>query len=265
MKTAVVTGASQGIGLAIAQALTRDGHAVVGVDRTPCAHSECSCVVGDVRDGDVLRAADEAAIAIGPLACWVNNAAEPTTEALHVATTEGTRAVLDVTLEATYWGCSVAVRRFMAQRSGGSIVNVSSIQATHAFPGWAAYVTAKGGVDALTRYIAVEYGALGIRANAVAPGNIRTPLLEAVIANSIDPAAVERSAAGLHPMGRVGLGADVAGVVAFLARAESGFVTGQVIAVDGGATARCYPMPLHPDVTAHLAESERDTAPKPTE
>jgi NAD(P)-dependent dehydrogenase (short-subunit alcohol dehydrogenase family) len=254
-RTAVVTGASQGIGLAIAESLSRAGFLVIGVDLVPCAHLHgCQCLVGDVSDISVLRAADMAAAAAGTLVCWVSNAANPSIEPLHRATAETTDAVFDVGLKAVFWGSALAVRRFIRQETGGSIVNVSSIQATHAFPGWAAYVTAKGGVDALTRYIAVEYGPLGIRANSVAPGNIMTGLLRGVIDGAEDPELLEHVAADLHPLGRVGLPRDVAELVTFLSGPDSSFISGQSIAVDGGATARCFQMPVDAEVASALAK-----------
>ena len=139
-----------------------------------------------------------------------------------------------------YWGASTAVRGFLAAKSPGSIVNISSIHATAAFPGWAAYDMAKGGVDALTRYIAVEYGPVGIRANAIAPGAIRTELMQQVLDDADDSEALEQDFALLHPLDRLGEATEIAEVAVFLLSDSASFVSGQSIAVDGGATARCY-------------------------
>lgn len=244
----VVTGAGAGIGRAIAELLHRRGWFVVGIERDEslaqrlAAHlgGAGAVVTGDVTDRGTLTKARQCT---DNLRGWVNNAAVTLHEPLHRSSEHAVRRLLSVNLEAVFWGCAEAVSSFLETRTRGSIVNVSSIHARASFPNYAAYDTAKGGVEALTRYIAVEYGPSGIRANCVAPGAIRTQILQSDIDSSPDPAQREREYSSLHPLGRLGEPGEVASMVNFLLSEEAAFVSGQSIGIDGGAAARCYPFP----------------------
>ena len=212
-RSVVVTGAGRGIGAAVRDRLAATGWFVVGIDNDRGACDSASgalgaagsMVHGDVTDHSVIAHAAQIATRDHLLGGWVNNAAVAIPGSAHAPDPAGVRRVFDVNLEAVFWGCCEAVSTFMAQGQRGSIVNISSIQAQTAFPGWAAYVAAKGGVEGLTRYIAVEYGPVDIRCNAVAPGTIRTPMAQDVIdtaTRSGGDGAINGSHASLATCGR---------------------------------------------------------------
>lgn len=248
MNSVVVTGVGSGLGLATLSRLADDGYYVVGIEISDTgagvANDELKgrgeILQGDVADRTVLATAAQRARDNAPLTSWVNNAGIALSGNLHDPNPAEVDRVFAVNLQGVFWGCSEAIRHFLDQRIPGAIVNISSIHGRSAFPGWAAYDTAKGGVDALTRYVSVEYGPVGIRANAIAPGAIRTEMLQQVISDAPDSDNAEREFAIIHPLTRIGEPSEIASVVAFLLSDESSFISGQSIAVDGAATARCF-------------------------
>lgn len=243
-KTVLVTGASKGIGRATAQLFGTYGAHVIAHGRDEAqldevreeivhAGGSSHSVTGDLRAPETpQRLVDAALAATGRLDALVNNAGANVFRGVLDATLDDWDDALSLDLRAV-WLCSKYAAAVMGP--GGAIVNVTSNHATSTLPGVFPYNVAKAGVNALTQSLAIELAPLGIRANAIAPGYIDTPINEDYFATFPDPAGARASAERLHPLGRLGRADEVAHGIEFLADSQkSGFTTGTILTLDGG-------------------------------
>jgi meso-butanediol dehydrogenase / (S,S)-butanediol dehydrogenase / diacetyl reductase len=244
-RSAVVTGVGSGLGQAIAREFAVEGALVVGCDVNDVAGEATMDGIGTYLHADVSREAEvEALIAAavhrhGRLQVMVNNAAVQIERELAETTEEQLDRILAVNLKGVFFGCKHAVRA-MRPAGGGAIVNVASILGLVGDGILAAYCAAKGGVLGITRATAVQYGRDAIRCNAVCPGDIDTPLVQAYFNTAADPAALRAEVSAEYPLERIAEPREVARAVVFLASEDASFMSGQPLVVDGGLLATCY-------------------------
>ena len=230
-KTALVTGASRGIGRAIATELAQAGASVVVGYRSGKDEAESLATELGARavQADVSSAADAARLVeeAGDVDVLVNNAGLTRDGLLARMSDDDWRVVIETNLSSVFYTCRAVCRPMMKKRAG-SIVNVSSIVGVHGNWGQTNYAASKAGIIGFTKSLARELGSRNIRANVVAPGYVKTRLTD-VLPEEATGAMLQST-----PLGRLGEPADVAGAVRFLCSDEASFITGEVLLVDGG-------------------------------
>src|SRR3954471_10160366 len=251
-KNVLVTGGSSGIGQAMAVRFAEHGaNVAINYLTTPDEAAETedqvhAClaqvrqegvqdvlVQGDVsKEDDVIRMVEETVEGLGGLDVLINNAGIQISRPSHELENGAFDKVIDVNLRGAFMCAREALRRFLDQGAGGSIVNISSVHQLIPKPGYLGYSVSKGGMMNLTRTLALEYATEGIRVNGIGPGATITPINSGWIDDPVKKAQVESHI----PMARAGTSDEMAGVACFLASDDGGYITGQTIFVDGGLT-----------------------------
>jgi glucose 1-dehydrogenase len=252
-KVALVTGAAQGIGLACVEAFAREGAKVVLADRDEARGREAAERLAKGGAKVVFAACDvsmksqvDAAVAtavkeFGRLDVLVSNAGiVHAAEFLDLEEADFDR-VLGVNLKGVFLAGQAAARQMVKQGGGGAIINMSSVNAVLAIPNQVPYVVSKGGINQLTKVMAVALAAKGIRVNGIGPGTILTELAKTAVLGNKE---AERKILSRTPMGRMGEPAEIASVAVFLASEDAAYMTGQTLYPDGGRLALNYTVPV---------------------
>lgn len=242
-KVAVITGAKSGIGLATAHLFAAEGAAVVLADikdaseEAAAIRGPCAVIPVDVADGrSVEQLVDRTLKEFGRLDVLVNNAGIDLAKRITETDEADWDRLMSVNLRGTFL-CSKAAVLFMRDYGGGVIVNVASELGIVGGSEIAAYCASKGGVVQLTKAMAVDHAAENVRVNCVCPGPVDTPLLQSIIAAASDPAAERLSIVSKTLLRRLARPGEIASSILFLASDESSYMTGSIVAVDGGWTA----------------------------
>jgi NAD(P)-dependent dehydrogenase (short-subunit alcohol dehydrogenase family) len=247
-QVAIVTGGTQGIGLACAERLLREGAQVMLVDINPDAAASAARLgdgaaffVADVGQRSDVEAMMAATLArFGRVDILVNNAGiTHAAEFLDLHEDDFDR-VIRTNLKSMFL-CGQAAAREMVKQKSGCIINMSSVNSALAIPNQVPYVVSKGGINQLTRVMALALAPHGIRVNGIAPGTILTDLARQAVMSSPE---ARHTILSRTPLGRCGEPEEVAGVAAFLASADAAYMTGEILFVDGGRMALNYTVPV---------------------
>lgn len=241
-KVAIVTGAGSGLGEATALEFAKEGASVVLADisdqtaelsekMNADGYSTIFVKTNVADEGDIVNLVEQTVAKFGKLDIMFANAGINIEKTLENLETDDWQKVIDVNLKSVYLSDRYAIKQFRKQGTGGVIINSGSIHSFVAREGLAAYAATKGGVKLLTQQIAAEVSRDGIRAVAIAPGYIKTPLINTLSQEVID------NLVSLHPIGRLGEPIEVARTVLFLASDDASFITGISLPIDGGYTA----------------------------
>ncbi len=247
-KTAIVTGASQGIGLACATRLVQEGARVMLVDISP-EGAAAAAALGDAarfHQADVSIKTEVGAMMAATLAAFgqvdilINNAGVTHAADFLELEEDDFDRVLRINLKSMFL-CSQAAARDMVKRQSGCIINMSSVNAELTIPNQVPYVVSKGGVNQLTRVSAISLAQHGIRVNAIGPGTILTALAKKAVLGSPE---ARHTILSRTPLGRCGEPEEIAGIAAFLASDDASYMTGQTLYADGGRMALNYTVPV---------------------
>jgi NAD(P)-dependent dehydrogenase (short-subunit alcohol dehydrogenase family) len=245
-RTAIVTGSTKGIGLAIARAYVSEGARVVinSRDADDCVRvaqtlgESAAPVAADLsRSDEVRRLAREGQAALGGrVDILVNNAGQPRVAPSEELAEADYRYTLDLNLTG-YFVLSQEIARGMLARKSGAIINISSINGSVPFPHRLAYCVSKAGLNMMTKVMAIEWAARGVRVNAIAPGYVETEIVKTLSQKGI----LDRDKlARRTPMGRIGTPEEIAEAAVFLASPGASFITGEVLTIDGGWSSYGY-------------------------
>lgn len=251
-KVAAVTGAGRGIGRAIAERFLADGARVVIGDVDGALVAKTASELGKPNDlhaietdvskrADVDRLIAAAVETFGKLDIMVNNAGIARNQDFLEITEKDFEEVIGINLKGAFFGVQAAAKQMVAQKSGGVIINMSSVNAHLAIPALATYAMSKGGMNQLTAVAAVALAPHRIRVVGVGPGTILTDMVKTAIFSSAD---ARRAVLSRTPIGRCGEPSEVASVAAFLASDDASYITGQTIYPDGGRLILNYTVPV---------------------
>lgn len=244
-KVGVVTGGHKGLGAEIVDVVVQQGGKVVALSRSGRAEGDAPSGVVDMT-GDVTKeqtfvdAIDLCLATYGGFDFIVNNAGILGESRLHETTNELWDALVATHLTGAFWGCKHAINAFRSRGTGGAILNIGSILSFTADGYLGAYTAMKTGVLGLSKSVAIDYAADGIRCNCLCPGDMETPMIQQYFDGTDDPAAARAEMESAYPGGRMAHPREVAESAAFLLGDRASFISGTSLVVDGGLIAKTY-------------------------